>query len=251
MNVSSLIGRGYGGAAGFGFPLAVVIALMGAGRQDDPGREPWALEEISVQRINVVEPDGSLKMVISSAARMHPGRIGGKDLPPRSRPPGIIFFDEQGDEAGGILITGDGESRFGGFLVDQIGSDESVRLVSQQAYTDDGFLHRAGLSVTDRSPDIPLLELLDLIEEIRAIEDPQEQEARMQELRDQGALARNRLFVGRDADGGVLVDLRDTTGRSRLRLAVSAEGEPRIEFLDESGAVTRTVTGAPDDAPGE
>ena len=35
-------------------------------------------EEIDVERINIVEKDGQLKMVISNKARQHPGIVNGK-----------------------------------------------------------------------------------------------------------------------------------------------------------------------------
>src|SRR5262249_29060340 len=46
--------------------------------------------EIDVERLNIVEKDGKLKMVISNSERQHPGIVDGKMLS-RKRPPGIIF----------------------------------------------------------------------------------------------------------------------------------------------------------------
>ena len=58
-------------------------------------------EEITVERINIVEPDGSLKMVISNSSKQHPGMMDGQSLGKRERDPGIIFFNEEQDEVGG------------------------------------------------------------------------------------------------------------------------------------------------------
>ena len=52
-------------------------------------------KEITVERINVVEPDGTLVMVISNSKKQHPGMFDGKVLENRVRPPGVIFFNEE------------------------------------------------------------------------------------------------------------------------------------------------------------
>ena len=57
--------------------------------------------EIDVERINVVEKDGKLRMVISNQERQHPGisneKIIKRDGP---RPPGMIFFNHSGRRNG-------------------------------------------------------------------------------------------------------------------------------------------------------
>jgi hypothetical protein len=62
--------------------------------------------ELDVERINIVEKDGKLKMVISNSERQHPGIIDGKTLS-RQRPAGMLFFNDRGDECGGLSFNGD------------------------------------------------------------------------------------------------------------------------------------------------
>src|SRR5262245_11401030 len=51
-------------------------------------------DEIDVERINIVERDGKLRMVISNRDRQHPGISDGKLIPrPNGRPPGMLFFN--------------------------------------------------------------------------------------------------------------------------------------------------------------
>ena len=239
MKTHPMLGRSYSTVALFGFPLLLALVLTGA-----RDRRATELDEITVHRINVVEPDGSLKMVISNSAAMHPGVMGGDTLMPgRKRPPGILFFDERGDEMGGIVIAGDDASRFGGLLFDQMNNDETLRLVTQQAVRDGQFVHQAGLSVTDRNPMHPLPEVMAMMQEVEAIADPQARRARIEELQKDGPLLANRMFVGRRMGGEVMVDLRDDQGRSRLRMVVEKDGAARIEFLDEAGAVLRSLSG--------
>jgi hypothetical protein len=51
-------------------------------------------EEIDVERINIVEKNGKLDMVISNHERQHPGIVNGKIIERKEpRPPGMIFFN--------------------------------------------------------------------------------------------------------------------------------------------------------------
>jgi hypothetical protein len=45
--------------------------------------------------------------------------------------------------------------------------------------------------------------------------------------------------IGKNADRAALVALSDASGRPRLTMTVDPGGNPRIEFLDESGKVVR------------
>src|SRR5712692_11552881 len=85
-------------------------------------------EEIDVERINIVEKDGKLRMVISNEARQHPGIVDGKIIERKGqRPPGMIFFNHLGDEMGG-LIFGDngGNGHFGSLTFDKVRNDQVI-----------------------------------------------------------------------------------------------------------------------------
>src|SRR5690349_11604333 len=83
-------------------------------------------DEIDVERINIVEKDGRLRMVISNRERQHPGISNGKLIPrPDGRPPGMIFFNHKGDESGGLVFdeAGGENSQFESLTFDKIGDD--------------------------------------------------------------------------------------------------------------------------------
>jgi len=66
-------------------------------------------EEIDVERINIVETTGELRMVISNQERQHPGIVNGKTIERETaRPPGMIFFNHLGDEMGGLVMGENG-----------------------------------------------------------------------------------------------------------------------------------------------
>lgn len=64
------------------------------------------IDELTVQRLNVVDANGTLRLVLSSKDRMHPGVLDGVTIN-RPRPvAGMLFFNDEGDEVGGLTFTG-------------------------------------------------------------------------------------------------------------------------------------------------
>ena len=66
------------------------------------------IEEITVRRINVLEPDGTIRMVISGTQDAPGLYYHNKEHPHLSgqRPAGIYFMNDEGTEAGGIIVSG-------------------------------------------------------------------------------------------------------------------------------------------------
>jgi hypothetical protein len=102
------------------------VLAFSAFRQAD---QKTKFSEIDVERINIVEKDGKLKMVISNSERQHPGVIDGKTAS-RKRPAGALFFNEEGDECGGFGFSGsqkDGKTEAGALLAfDKFRQDQTV-----------------------------------------------------------------------------------------------------------------------------
>jgi hypothetical protein len=214
--------------------LAVVLVAAAFGQASAPARN-WG--EISVERINVVDANGTLRLVIANKDRMHPGVMDGKTID-RPRPvAGLIFFNDEGDEVGGLTYTGqekDGERRAdAGIMFDQLKQDQTIGL----SYTEQNGERTAGLEVWDRS-DRRLSELIDRLNRARQIADPAAREAAVAEVRASAPKGPRRVFVGKQADRSASVSLADGEGRPRLRIGVAAGGTAAIEFLDAAGKVT-------------
>jgi len=196
-------------------------------------------DEIDVQRINVVEKDGRLRLVIANAERQAVTVIGGKAiLPDRKRDAGLIFFNDEGDENGGLTYSGRTENGVArasaGLSFDQYQQDETVTL----RYTQSGTDRRAGLTIADR-PEAS-------ITAAAALNDAKtegERAAVRKRLVDAGILeSRQRAFVGKNAEGDARVVLSDGDGKPRLALSVGRNGDAKIEFLDAAGKAVRTLT---------
>jgi hypothetical protein len=146
--------------------LPVVVLTATAFRQASaPARNRG---EISVERINVVDADGTLRLVIADKDRMHPGVMDGKVID-RPRPvAGLIFFNDEGDEVGGLTYTGQekgGERRAdAGIMFDQLKQDQTIGL----SYTEKNGERRAGFEVwTACSPAGCFAERVDLLLQLR------------------------------------------------------------------------------------
>src|SRR5262249_52278543 len=106
-------------------------------------------EEIDVERINVVEKDGTLRMTLSNGARMPDPVIGGKAYPLRSGSKsraGIIFFNSEGNENGGLTFSGTSKGQGEALTFDQTNQDEAVTL----GYAGSDREHAGSLDILDR-----------------------------------------------------------------------------------------------------
>jgi hypothetical protein len=98
------------------------------------------------------------------------------------------------------------------------------------------------LRVWDR-PDIPLDEWSERVNPIFHMPEGPEKQTAMQQLWEEGLMGRQRVFVGRGWNKDAAVCLSDGRGRLRVRLAVSDEGTPTLQFLDEQGEVAAEYPG--------
>jgi hypothetical protein len=218
---------------------ALVFATIAAFGQP---ATPAKFGEINVERINVVDADGTLRMVISNKHRMHPGVVDGKVID-RPRPvAGMLFFNDEGDEVGGLTYTGqekDGQRRAtSGIAFDQWKQDQIIALT----YSENNGQRTAGLQLWDR-PETRLSELIEKLNAANKIADPAVRDATIKTIRAEAPPAPRRIFVGKNADRSATVSLADANGKPRLTLKVDAGGEASIEFLDESGKVTQRIPG--------
>lgn len=176
------------------------------------GNEKRAIttDEITVQRINIVEPDGTPRLIISNHAKLPGVLVHGKEKPLDRPQAGLIFLNDEGSEIGGLIFGGrkdkDGKVRdSGGSLsFDRYEANQVVQLLG----VDDAEDHLAGLAVSD-SPT--------------------------------GNDVRRRIWLGRGDDGAATLALLDGAGRKRIVMKVAENGESKISVLDASGKVVKEL----------
>ena len=165
-----------------------------------------SFDEITVRRINVVEPDGTLRMVISDHAKLPGIIVRGKEQPFERPQAGMIFYNDEGSENGGLIFGG--RTNKEGKVVDSGGSltfdKYDANQIIQLAGVEDSEDRFAGLSVSDSIT---------------------------------GTENHRRIWVGRGEDGTATIALMDGKGRKRIMLEVSENGNSSLSFLDDKGKV--------------
>lgn len=200
-------------------------------------------EEIDVERINIVEKDGKLKMVIANKARQHPGTMDGRYFKEREgqRPAGMIFFSSKGDEIGGLVFDGETDKyQMGSLTFDKFRGDQTIQFIHDEGKDGNYF---AGLKMNDQN--MPITDYIKKMEEIDKLPTKEAKDTAMKEWRDKGTPMANRLRIGKGSDKSAFIDLKDANSRTRIKISVEANGNPKLNFLDENGKVIYSL---PDDA---
>ena len=226
--------RAYCGVLTIAAAAVIVMAF-----QQQPQNQRFV--EIDVERINVVEPDGKLRMVISNRPRsigpiykgMPFGYAGGTR-------PGIIFFNDEGTENGGLTFSGsrDSTGRYRAtshFAFDQFNQDQILYF----QYQNNNGQRRTGLTIADRA-EVDIYDFVQMRDSINRIADTSVRNAALRRLaapRNGVPLVAQRVYIGRDVARSAIVNLADPQGRTRLRMLVDSLGNPRVEFLNDSGRV--------------
>jgi hypothetical protein len=168
-------------------------------------------DEIDVRRINVREPEGTLRMVISNHARLPGVIVRGKENPPVDRPQaGILFYNDEGTENGGLIFGGHRNAN--GEVV-----DSGVALSFDRYGATSQFVQLAGVQ-DSRNHIVGLI------------------------LSDTDATGnRRRVVIGHDKEGVASVSLMDRNGKKRILLQVAPDGNPSISFLDAEGKVVNQL----------
>jgi hypothetical protein len=223
--------------------LLFISTTLLAFRRPLPAHEKFT--EIDVERINVVEPDGKYRVVISNRPRsigpIYKGKPFGYAGGTR---PGIIFFNDEGTENGGLTFTGK-QSANGSFQAsthmsfDQFNQDQVLNL----DYGDDGARRQVAITMLDRRQ----TDIYDFVmrrDSIMKMADTVARAAALRQMvapRDGVPFQAQRVFLGRNPQKAAALVLSDPNGRPRIRLSVDSTGAPSLAFLDEAGRVTATL----------
>jgi len=208
-------------------------------------RRNASFDQIDVQRINIVGPDGKNQMVISNRQLIPEAIIDGKTFQSHGRHDGagMIFYNNEGDEDGGMGFSGrktaSGYTASGDFMFDQYKQDQTVGI----QYSDTNGKREAGFHVWDR-PDTDLAQMVEHFDAVKNMPAGLQKDAAMKQLQQEaksGAFGATRFFAGKTPDKNAVVLLCDAQGHPRLRLSVSAGGQAQIDFLDASGKVTYSI----------
>ncbi|HEV2469836.1 MAG TPA: hypothetical protein VGS78_11620 [Candidatus Sulfotelmatobacter sp.] len=232
----------YSGLVTLAFAVTVCVGFLGAAQGSGKVVE---FDRIRVHRIDVVEPNGTPRMIIADRAEYPGSFYHGREIarPDRSDSAGMLFLNDEGTEDGGLIYGGateDGKrSSFSHLSFDQYEQDQTV--VMGTALDPDG-TKTAGISLDDR-PEEPITpEVMDEAEKIKAMPHGDARAAAWAAYQKKHPFGEERAALLRDSDGSVGLNLKDEQGRVRLRMSVKKDGDPVIELLDEKGQVRRSIS---------
>ena len=216
---------------------------------EQPDSRHADFDQLTVHRINIVEPDGTPRLILSDKAEFPGEPFKGKLIPrpDRNDAAGMLFMNDEGTENGGMLFGGyegkDGKlSSWGHLSFDEYEQDQTLSLDTSE----DGQERFTRYQVNDNSTALVTPEVLSELDKVRAMADgPEKQKATAAFAAKYPMRLRERAALGRDPDKAAVLRLRDPDGHTRILLRVAADGTPTMEFLDASGKVTHQWPDSP------
>jgi hypothetical protein len=202
------------------------------------GSQQSSFDEITVHRINVMDREGNLAMVLAShddeAVPVILGRQG-RRAQGNNADNGIIFFNQKGDEQGGLIWSTMPDRQNSGDTLsfDTAQTDQLLQLDDGSA---DG-KHYAYLVGWDRAPNDAELGLK-AEDELQTAKTDDERKAILAKYQARGLAAPRRFLLGYDLDDAAQLSLADKDAHPRIKMFVTRDGEAKLQFLDGSGRVT-------------
>lgn len=195
-------------------------------------------DEITVHRINVVEPDGTIRLILTDKAKGPGNFYKNKEYPHKDRQPaGLLFYDDEGSEDGALIygLSKDKEGRVTGSNVhlsfDKYMQDQIFTIDAGQSGKD----KYSKLTFQDRG-DYPITDAVEANERISKLPEEQREEEWKKFFATHPG-DQTRIVLGRVRDGSSELRLKDMEGRDRIVLRVAPDGTPELQMLDAKGKV--------------
>lgn len=191
------------------------------------------VRELNVQRINVMEPSGHPRLVIANTEHSPKAIKNGKEFFDPGPRPGLIFYNDEGSENGGLVFRGeekDGKVVHGLHLsFDRYNQDQSMAL---QHIEQDNMLI-TGLNIIDR-PAFPIDEYMALMLAAEQGDAVASEKIKQLELTQPDIHGNRRAFYG-TLNKKAMLQLNDPQGKKRIEMAVDTDGKPQLVFYAEDG----------------
>jgi hypothetical protein len=223
--------------------LAFVITILIAAKRPAQNAE---FDQITVHRINVVEPDGTPRLIVSDKAEFPGLYYHGKNIPRTDRETaGMIFVNDEGTENGGLIFGGAKDKQgivhgYGHLSFDRYDQDQVINIEQFE----EGTQRQSGIAINDVGDYSITPAFVAEAEAIKAMPHGQARADAWKKFKAKFTGDANRAYLGRSLDKSVGLSLSDTQGRTRLRMEVKPDGTPVIQFLDETGKVVNEFTAA-------
>ena len=201
-----------------------------------------SFDQLTVHRINFVEPDGTPRLILSDRAEFPGMFMRGKEYPRPDRRDvaGLLFMNDEASEMGGLIWAG---------LKDQGGKIQNHGHLSFDQYEQDQiFAIDSGREDQDRFSairigergDYPIQQAIDASSELNKLPKDR-QAAEWEKFFTTHTGDANRIYLGRSPDKSASLRIKDEQGHDRIIIRVDAGGKPVIQFLEEGGKVSKEI----------
>ena len=216
------------------------VALQGFKKS---GNEKFA--EIDVERINIVEKDGTVKMVITNVDRFPNGedKINNRELNvDRKKRSGMLFFNEEGIECGGFIYDGkklkNGHSSGLSFTFDQYNGDQVLQLLTTDYQQGNKRMVGRGISFNDQPVNQDQSRIREIMKELNELKDPKVRDQKYREYKEKGLVGGvPRMILGNTNEKKNGLFLYDDNGRIRASFSIDKDNQAILNFLDEKGNI--------------
>lgn len=211
-------------------------------------------EEIDVERINIVEADGTLKLAIFNSNRLKRGLDGDKRAGSGSIS-GMLFYNQEGYETGGLLFDGKkvsgGQDSGIGLMFDGYRQDQTIALQHNELKDSLKSYYEDGLKISSRPDRMDVKEeyafyALKYPDKFGDGNTPKLDQTQLDSLEyllsRQNKIAQRRLFLGsiRGDQGEGWFDesglyIKNKYGKDMIRIYVNEKNEAKFEVLDTLG----------------
>lgn len=193
-----------------------------------------SVDVLTAKRVDIVGEDGNPRIVLSNEVRQHSGRMFGKDFPKRDRPGGIIFFNNEGTESGGIISAvydKDGRVNSGmSFTMDRMNNDQVIQILNNEMYENGEEKIQRGFLVSEFPKGAKFFNLHNEYEEIKKIKDKKlKREKTLDLLEREGA--KKRIYLGKSFNDESGLTLYDKSGKPQLKIYVDGNGDPKFKYV--------------------
>lgn len=203
---------------------------------------------IDVERINIVEKDGTVKMIITNKQQFP----NGKDIvnnravnTDRKKRSGMIFYNDEGIECGGFIYDGtktkDGHSAGMSLTFDQYDGDQVLQLLTTDKTRRGKRYKTGGLIFSDRPDKETQLGINKIYQELDTIKDRKLRRKKYQEYEEKGLIGgAPRIYLGQTGSKSNGLFLFDKEGRQRANFYIDKNNNVKLETYDENGKVVST-----------
>jgi hypothetical protein len=206
-----------------------------------------SFDELTVKRINIIESTGMPRLVISNK-ELSPDPLSYRKtygIPGKNRP-GIIFYNDEGTENGGLTFMGNTDSisgkytATGHFSFDQYNQNQVLYL----QYIDDNGERTTGLYIDDWHEKPPFPQWRSMYKSAQNMPEGPDKTTKLDQLMEptKGNPAyAHRVFIGKDFNKAAMINLSDKEGNTRIQLIVDSLGTARLIFLNQSGNIVYSL----------